>query len=174
MSLRSVPALAAAVAGMCAATLAAPVAHAASAASATKCELTLDRVRIEPGLAATAKKPFEFRNVGTGTATCDGPVLGKKPTGPGVYSLLAGTGRGSCAGGGSGTFRIAVTFPTADGPVKLTDRGTYTFGALKGGVVGVESTGKKGVVVSSVTPTKGNCVTAPVTEMSLTSTLTLK
>lgn len=152
-----------------------PSATGAHAARATKCTAAIDAIVFSPGLAATKKSQNTYRSPGKGTIECDGPVLGRKPTGPGVWAGNVGSFVGSCTAGGKGTFVNTFTFPTASGTVTLVNRGPFTFGVLKGGAVGGEARGNEADGSFSVIPTKGNCVTAPATEVRVGSfEMTLK
>lgn len=145
-----------------------------AAAAATTCKASMPSITLDPGLALTKKTAGKFRNKGKGTVTCDGPVLGKKPTGTGVFTRVFGTFEGSCAAGGTGTNTYVFEFPTKDGTVKLVTKGPFTFGALKGGAVGGEYDNPKAKGSFSTLPKKGNCVSEPVTELSAEITFTLK
>lgn len=141
-------------------------------AAATTCTLGGMTLKLTPGL-TTKTQDFTFKGTTKGTVDCKGPVLGKKVTGPGVWARDAGTGTGSCTGG-KGTYEWAVVFPTADGKLKLTDKGTYTFGPLKGGAVGGEFDGEKFAGSFSTLPKKGDCVTSPLTVLTVEGKSTLK
>ncbi|MGQ0466383.1 MAG: hypothetical protein ACT4QG_13800 [Sporichthyaceae bacterium] len=147
----------------------------AQAARATKCTAAIGTIVLDPGLAATKRTKNTYRSPAAGTITCDGPVLGKKPTGPGVFTRNVGSFVGSCTDGGKGSFNNTFEFPTAGGTLTLVVKGPFTFGVLKGGAVGGQARGDKADGTFSVVPSKGDCVTSPVTEVKVASyELTLK
>jgi len=151
-----------------------PKASDADAASATKCTGKVPSVMLDPGLEATKHISGTFHNNGTGPVECAGPVLGKTPTGPGVFTHDAGKFEGSCAKGGKGVFTLTFRIPTKNGTVELVNTGPFTFGALQGGVVGGEYSGNAERGSFSVLPKKGDCVTSPITELAVDFKMTLK
>jgi len=71
-------------------------------------------------------------------------------------------------------FTDVFTFPTKNGRLKLVNSGPFTFGPLKGGVVGGEFDGDAMAGTFSVSPRKGDCVTAPLAEVVLSGKGTLR
>lgn len=139
----------------------APPAH---AAGQTRCKFTFD-VTVTPGHGEGT-----FTTGGeTGEASCDGPVNGERPTGPGKtgaegrYHL---DDRDNCASGGGGEAVETFTFPTRDGKTTLTNRFTFTFGELsperKPGSGKFDGDRMSGTF--EFRPTEGDCFTRPVTK----------
>ena len=97
-----------------------PVAPSRAATSETKCVWAHD-VFPPPGcrrLRAPDRGHRRDRRVRRGTITCDGPVNGKQPTGPGILEARGryGTQDGdTCQSGGEGDGVWSVIFPTAGG-----------------------------------------------------------
>lgn len=141
-------------------------------AKTTKCTFEGMTIAITPGM-TTKTEAFKFRQATAGTARCDGPVLGKKVTGPGGWQASFGSFTGSCTGG-KGEFTHQFEFPTSNGEVKLTNKGPFTFGPGKGGAIGGELDGDKMTGSFSVFPEGGNCVTRPVTRVSAKGEGTLR
>jgi hypothetical protein len=103
----------------------------------------------------------------TGTVTCDGPVNGKMPTGPGTYggSGRYGTENPDDCANAEGDYQNSITIPTADGPQHLSNRGLWKAGAFQGGgVFGGTFTGETADGTFEVTPKEGDCVTKPLTK----------
>src|SRR5688572_24185175 len=88
-----------------------------AAAEPTRCTARIDSVSLDPGVGAEPSSG-SFQNEEEGTIACDGPVNGKKTTGPGVWTSDVGyygtKDPDSCTSGGEGDFIMAFTFPTAD------------------------------------------------------------
>ncbi len=83
-------------------TPATPTAPASAASSGTPCTFEYDAV-ISPGLSSSPSSGTIKTNGETGTITCNGPVNGKQPTGPGTFGVGAryGTkGGATCQSGG--------------------------------------------------------------------------
>jgi hypothetical protein len=136
----------------------------AGAASQTRCTFRFD-VTLKPGHGEGT-----FTTGGeTGDASCDGPVNGRQPTGPGKtgaegrYRLKD---RDNCASGGGGEAVETFTFPTRDGKTTLTNRFTFTFGELspdrKPGSGKFNGDRMSGTF--EFRPTEGDCFTKPVTK----------
>lgn len=142
--------------------------HSVLAQRATSCSFVLD-LDASPGL-SLQPGPSRFTSGGeTGTLTCDGPVNGLQPTGPGAIGVL-GDLSGSCTsaatgdGGGSGTETLTV--PTSGGAQRFTSRFTFSFGRrlpTHGGLVAGEFTGDHFSGSFEFTPVQGDCVSRPVT-----------
>lgn len=143
-----------------------PVTDGADAAAGTTCVAKMDSTTLDPGL-STEATPNTFYNNGEGTIECDGAIHGREPTGPGVWTSNTGHFEGTCANGGKGTFVHSFRIPTKDGEVGFGNAGSFTFGALQGGLIGGEVDGEEASGTFSVAPKTGNCVSAPVTEITV-------
>ncbi len=115
-----------------------PIGHSRAATSETKCVWAHD-VFASPVL-STSPSSGSWTSRGpqgeTGTLTCDGPVNGKKPTGPGVLEARGryGTQDGdTCQTGGEGDGVWSVMFPTADGTEHFAALFTLRYGAFSTG-----------------------------------------
>jgi hypothetical protein len=132
-------------------------------------------VEISPGLTLEPGSG-SFRQQPPGTIECDGPVLGRRPTGPGNFAVnhgRYGVIRGASCSGGDGTFVHGFRIPTEDGELRIDDEGTFTYGPLQGGgVFGGTFTGRVAAGRIRVTPVKGDCVTAPLTVADVRSEMT--
>lgn len=120
---------------------------------------------LKPGL---SYKPSSgnFIDPGGGTAKCEGAVNGS-----GSYTD-SGTVTGTCQGGGT-----AVGDPTFTiGGQTFTDHVNIKFGELstKGGIVHATFEGAKTKGTIELTPTKGDCVISPVTQVKGVGEFTLK
>ncbi|MGQ0844113.1 MAG: hypothetical protein ACT4QF_08245 [Sporichthyaceae bacterium] len=137
----------------------------ASATATTPCKVRAADVTFRPGVTL---KPGRGSFVGSaGRVDCDGRVLGRTVTGPGVYTSAGRIGTvdpDSCTSGGEGWGVMTITFPTAKGKFVLRNPFTFTYGAVtKKGLLKGEFTGDFFDGVFSITPKKGNCVTSPLT-----------
>jgi hypothetical protein len=113
----------------------------------------------------------------TGTATCDGPVNGKMPTGPGTYGAFGryGTEDPDDCSNAEGVYENSITIPTADGPQRVTNRGPWKAGAFQGGgAFGGSFTGETADGTFETTPKEGDCVTRPLTKTNVKLRWTLK
>ena len=120
---------------------------------------------LEPGL---SYKPTsgKFTDPGGGSAECKGDVSGS-----GSYTD-SGTVSGTCQGGGT-----AVGDPTFTiGGKTFTDHVTIKFGepSTKGGIVHASFEGAKTKGTIELTPTKGDCILSPVTQVKGVGEFTLK
>jgi len=113
---------------------------------------------ISPGLSVTPRAVKITSGGPTGRATCSGHVYGKAITGTGTVAFR-GRAVASCAYG-SGTAEARLELPTADGTVKVQ----YPFSFHAVGATG-SFMGKKASGGFAFAPTRGNCVTAPVTKV---------
>jgi hypothetical protein len=121
-------------------------------------------VTFSPGISLTSGTS-SFRTE-PGPITCVGAVDGDEITGPGTFSQH-GVAQGDCSQGSlSGT--VFITVPTSAGPTKLTIRYQGTYGPA----VGVKSAPEL-VATFVYYPTKGDCITTPVTEIAATQETTL-
>jgi hypothetical protein len=145
---------------------AAPTTPAPSAsATATTCKADAE-LRLMPGI-GLEDGTGSFYSRPNGKVTCDGPVMGRRLTGPGVYTSAGRLGTedpDSCVKGGEGWFALRWIFPTDKGEVEFASAGTFTYGAMKdkGPLTG---TFKSDFVSGTFTliPVKGDCVSGPVT-----------
>jgi hypothetical protein len=148
-----------------------------SAQQATNCKATVDLV-LSPGLSNEPGSGTFTSNGETGETECDGPVNGKEPTGKGTFGSEGHYGTedpDSCTSGGEGDAKQSSTVPTKDGEEKVTNNATFTFGALQGGgTFGGEFKGDKADGTFEVTPTEGDCVSKPITKITVTLDYTLK
>jgi hypothetical protein len=139
-----------------------------SAQQATACEATVD-IDMAPGLSSTASSGTFTSRGETGTVSCDGPVNGHQPSGPGTFGASGhyGTQGGDvCTSGGEGDAKQRWTFPTADVDEEVTDTQTFTYGALSGGsTFGGEFKGERYSGTFEVSPKQGDCVTTPLTKI---------
>lgn len=121
---------------------------------------------LSPGLSMS---PTTGTHVGAGSITCDGLVDGKQPTGPGTVTDDGPYGTkdpDTCLSGSEGGGTDTVEIPTADGMVKVVSEFTYfTEPSTKGGVLSVRFEGTRYTGHTEITPTEGDCVTAPVTKL---------
>ena len=103
----------------------------------------------------------------TGTVSCDGPVNGKMPTGPGTYGASGryGTVDADDCANAEGVYQASITISTADGPQHWTNRGPWTAGAFQGGgAFGGTFTGDNADGTFETTPKEGDCLTRPLTK----------
>jgi len=137
---------------------------AAAEEQATHCDWA-DTGLVEPGF-TLERRTGTYSTAGeTGTITCDGPIQGQMPSGPGTVGFEAtyGVGGGaSCQSGGQGAYAGFFTFPTAGGGrIHGIDYGTFNFGPLprSGGVYGGSFAGElfSGTFTSGIV--EGDCVT---------------
>ena len=111
---------------------------------------------LEPGLSYKSSTG-KFIDPGGGTAECKGGVSGS-----GSYTD-SGTVTGTCQGGGTAEGDPIFTI----GDKTFTDHVKITFGkpSTKGGVVHAEFEGPKTKGTIELTPTKGDCILNPVTQV---------
>jgi hypothetical protein len=141
----------------------------------------VDRAGARTGTNCEARTVFEFSpgfwrdgnsgtwttNGQTGTVTCDGPVNGKMPTGPGTYGASGryGTQNPDDCANAEGDYENSITVPTADGPQSVSNRGLWRAGAFQGGgAFGGTFTGETADGTFEVTPKEGDCVTRPLSK----------
>ena len=124
------------------------------------CNATNVRITLTPGISA-AKGKGSFTTQGpTGTLECRGSIRGREITGPGTFGE-AGEYEGDCSGG-TARSRLALTLPTADGPLNLSLPVSIVF---KPGMGWKTHEALVGGLVFQYAPTRGNCVDTPVTEI---------
>jgi hypothetical protein len=139
----------------------------ARGAGGTPCTFEYDAV-ISPGLSSSPSSGTVKTNGESGTITCDGPVNGKQPTGPGTYGVDAryGTkGGATCQSGGDGDGVATFTIPTSSGAEHVTFHFTYSFGGLKNGLLYAQYDGDRMSGTAEVTPQDGDCASRPVTKV---------
>ncbi len=150
---------------------------ATAAGGGTQCTWEFDVVG-SPGLSTSPSSGTVVTNGETGTATCDGPVNGNKPTGPGKsgYDGRYGTkDPDTCQSGGEGAGIFSITIPTSTGDqhVKDTDN-AYTYGGFKAGSpFSGEFKGRRMSGTFDVQPLDGDCASKPVTKFRVKGKITL-
>jgi hypothetical protein len=148
----------------------------ARAAGGTPCTYEFDVVAA-PGLTSTPSSGTISSNGETGTATCNGPVNGKQPSGPGKtgvdghYGIKDGD---TCQGGGEGDGVQVFTFPTSDGTEHIKNTFTYDYGAFKAGaLISGTFTGDRVSGTFTAQPVDGDCASRPVTKFHVKAKGTL-
>lgn len=150
-----------------------------SAASATTCTVGHEPT-LTPGLSAIEGTSGTFKTMQLGTITCDGPVRGVTPTGPGTLhdeGVYGTKDPDSCLRGGEGEGAYTIVFPTADGEQKLVTPFTVTFGdpspstANDGGILGVHVRGEGMSGDYGASATEGDCFSKPVTKVKVAGKL---
>jgi hypothetical protein len=160
------------LAGIVAAALvvAAAVSTSASAAAETHCRFSAT-ITLTPGLAVVPSSGTFTTGGQTGVVHCDGPVRGIVPTGPGTLGVDGRYGTedpDSCLTGGEGDGRFSFTFPTASGVGKRSNTFTFTYGLFNVGGPGAGFSGEGfSGSLDEVSPEEGDCLTRPVTRISL-------
>jgi hypothetical protein len=114
---------------------------------------------ISPGLSVTPRSAKLTTGGPTGRVTCSGHVYGKPITGPGTAAFRQRVVASTC-GYGSGTGEARLELPTAAGTVKVQYPFAFHYVGATGSFMGSKASG--GFVFA---PTKGNCLTAPVTKV---------
>jgi hypothetical protein len=142
-------------------------AGAADTAAQTHCNFTTT-IALTPGL-STVPSSGTFNSGGeTGQVTCDGPVRGIVPTGPGTLGVVGhyGTKDPDTCFGGEGDGRFSFTFPTATGVGKRSNVFTFSFSVigLPGSGSGFKGDGFGGGF-DDVEPQDGDCLVHPVTKL---------
>lgn len=147
--------------------------HAVSAASSkTTCTVGHEPT-LTPGLHAVESTSGTFKTMQLGTISCDGPVKGISPTGPGTLHDEGRYGTkdpDSCLSGGEGEGAYTITFPTADGEQKVVTPFTVTLGdpsPSSDGIVGIHVRGDGMSGDLHGTPTEGDCFSEPVTKVKV-------
>jgi hypothetical protein len=118
---------------------------------------------ISPGLSVTPRSAKLTSGGRSGRVTCSGHVYGKAITGTGTVAVRAHAVASTC-GYGSGTGETRLELPTADGTVKVKYPFTFHYVGATGSFMGKKASG--GFVFA---PTKGDCVTAPITKVHVES-----
>jgi hypothetical protein len=125
------------------------------------------RITFSPGVTSESGKVSFTSHGQTGTILCDGPVGGQRVMGPGTIGE-EGALEGSCAAG-SGTSLYSFTLPTSSGPLAISAPITFTYGPGAGVQFADQIPGSFQFVA-----TKGDCITAPITEAVTTVEMLLK
>ncbi|MGQ0845803.1 MAG: hypothetical protein ACT4QF_16910 [Sporichthyaceae bacterium] len=142
--------------------IAAPVAASEAGARCTFSYLP----RLSPGLTTTPSTGKIDSDLNNGVADCTGVLNGANVTGPGKFAFFGTYENGTCQGGGTGKGFIVAEIPTYTGTVKLKDPVTIKFGTGSGFPPGAgDWTGQRTTGRYLVLPTKGDCVSSPVTEV---------
>jgi hypothetical protein len=142
----------------------------------TNCESRFDMV-MSPGLWREGNSGTFTTNGESGKVTCDGPVNGKNPTGPGTFGAHGryGTDGADSCNKIEGIYENFMTVPTADGHEKVKNKGDWVAGAFKGGgAFGGRFTGETGDGTYEAAPKEGDCVTKPMTVISVVARWTMK
>jgi hypothetical protein len=149
-----------------------------AAEGGTRCTWQFDVVAA-PGLNTEPSSGTVVTNGETGTASCEGPVNGHKPTGQGTsgYDGRYGTKDGdTCQSGGEGKGVFSITIPTSAGPQQIRDSGnTYEYGGFRAG--SPFSGSFKGDRMSGtfeVMPMDGDCASKPVTKFRVNGKIDLR
>src|SRR5437762_9548193 len=106
-------------------------APAGAAGSATHCTFT-STITLTPGLSVVPSAGTFSSGGETGTVSCDGPVRGIVPTGPGTLGVEGryGTKDPSTCFGGGGEGRFSFTFPTATGVGKRSNTFSFSYSVV--------------------------------------------
>ena len=118
-------------------------------------------VAIAPGL-SLAPAEQTFGSTAPSSANCRGSVQGRQVTGLGTVSIKDGVMSGSTCARASGKARAVFTVPTADGPVEFVNHFTFESAGAGGTFTGDLASG-----VFAFTPTKGDCVSEPLTSVTV-------
>jgi hypothetical protein len=114
----------------------------------------------------------------SGTASCSGPVNGKRPAGPGTSGFEGryGTKDGdTCQGGGEGDGVLSFAIPTSGGVEWVKSNNTYDYGAFKSGAgFSGRYQGDRGSGTFDVSPKNGDCASQPVTKFNVRAKGTIK
>ena len=105
-----------------------------------------------------------------GIIECHGKINGAAPSGDGQVTEVARYGTkdpDTCTSGGEGDGKLDISIPTSAGEQTFTAAFTFTYGepSTRGGVVAGKFEGKGFHGTFDATPKKGDCITAPVTEI---------
>jgi hypothetical protein len=163
--------------GILATALTAPAAmRPVEAQQKTTCETRVD-MDIAPGFWREGNSGTFTTNGETGPVTCNGPVNGKQPSGPGTFGASGkyGTKDADTCSNAEGIYENNITVPTAGGQEKWTDKGTWSAGAFKGGgAFGGEFSSDRVDGTFEVTPKEGDCVSKPLTKINVLIRWTMK
>jgi hypothetical protein len=131
----------------------------------TNCSFT-STITLQPGFSVVPSTGTFSSGGQTGTVTCDGPVRGIVPTGPGMLGVEGryGTKDPDTCFGGEGEGRFSFTFPTATGPGRRSNVFTFTFSLIGLSPSGFSGDGFGGGF-DDVQPEEGDCLIHPVTKI---------
>lgn len=141
------------------------------AAAAANCRVE-DKVKADPGL-STRDAPGTIESVGgrgPNTVECSGTIQGGRVTGPGEirtvgrYGLEDSNGSSCSTTNGRGDGRQTLTIPTDEGMKRITQSFTFTYSPTPRGVWDIEVKGEEFSGTGTARGTKGDCVSAPVSE----------
>jgi hypothetical protein len=141
----------------------------ADSSSAAICTWT-GLATFSPGLTfAPQRGTLQFQGR-SGSIDCRGTVRGAEVTGPGTLGLQGEYGRGPVAGAfgggacheGGARFTFVITIPTKNGPVELSTGADAEHVGPLGQYQGPSFSG-----VLRFSPTKGDCVNSPATELEV-------
>jgi hypothetical protein len=154
-----------------AAALAPAGAHAAPATDAL-CTAVFT-AQISPGFSARPGAGTVTSGGETGTLVCTGRAYGRRITGVGTFSVEEAYTTGAACLSDKSTGQVAVTIPTAGGPI-------HVVGALTGrrlglvDIVEIAFPGARFKGTALIVPTRGNCILAPLTRATVSVTGTLR
>lgn len=137
------------------------------AQTGTRCKHEFKEFTITPGFSMT---PSTGTHSGTATITCDGPVNGQQPMGPGTVTDEGPYGTkdpDSCTSGSEGGGTDTIKIPTADGMVTVVSEYTYVVDrpSTQGAVLSARFEGTRYSGNLEITPIEGDCITAPITKV---------
>lgn len=157
-------------------TAAMPANPARGASGGTPCNFEFE-VFASPGLSTSPTSGTVSTQGEKGTMTCDGPVNGQRPTGPGSAGFEGRYGSQkafSCHDNGQGEGVLSVTLPRAGGSEHVTSNSTYTHGAYQDGrLFSGTVRGERFSGTFEARPTEGDCVSTPITRFRVTGQGTL-
>ena len=156
------------------ATVTGPIAPGAEAAEETTCKVTGLVLEITPGMSNRDPSSGSFYSTTPGRAECEGRVQGADPTGPGVYTVAGryGTEDPDTCSAGEGWGVNRVEFPTDSGTKVVRSAFTAKLGGDKL-VTGTFDGDYTSGTFDLIRPTKGDCVSTPVTEGAFDLTMTI-
>jgi hypothetical protein len=136
-----------------------------SAGHKTNCTFE-STITLQPGLSVVPSTGTFSSGGETGTVSCDGPVRGIVPTGPGTLGVDGryGTKDPDTCFAGEGDGRFHFTFPTATGQGKRSNVFTFSFSPIGLSRSGFTGDGFGGAF-DEVRPEEGDCVVHPVTKI---------
>jgi hypothetical protein len=142
----------------------------ARGAAGTTCTFELDLVA-SPGLSTSPSSGPVASKGENGTSACDGPVNGKRPSGPGTVGFDGryGTKDGAtCQSGGEGDGILSFTIPTSGGAEHIKNTETYEYGLFKTGALFAGTfKGDRMSGTFEVQPIYGDCASRPVTKFHM-------
>ena len=123
-------------------------------------------ITLAPGFSVVPSSGTFTSGGETGTVSCDGPVRGIIPTGPGTLGVEGryGTKDPSTCFSGQGEGRFFFTFPTATGFGKRSNVFTFSYSLVGLSPSGFTGDGFGGGF-DDVEPQEGDCVVHPVTKL---------